>query len=271
MTPTLMVLIAAAIAILAYAARATFYLSKLVTPPPAVEARPAPRQPVTSVPVPAVKPVIKKVPAPPTAVSTQPPELFLLEWEPAEGAPPVPIAASEAGEELRSKLRDRYIAIRFPGVARSSSDLRDAARVIKGVRLYFGEQKLARAEELLDLAIGQAGSPKLLRLARLELAYLRRDAAAFTAFARDFRGAHPDALEWLEITRLGRALTPDEASLFGDAQGARAQDSYGPWPDMPNWLQASWDLTSEVLGADFHREMNDPRTPELPAPQCHAA
>jgi hypothetical protein len=22
---------------------------------------------------------------------------------------------------------------------------------------------------------------------------------------------------------------------------------------MPNWIQASWDLTSEVLASDFHR------------------
>ena len=102
----------------------------------------------------------------------------------ATQADQVPQAGQDA---LRRKLRDRYIAVRFPGVARSSADLQDAERVIKGVRQYFGEQRFDCADELLELAIGQAGNTKLLRLARLELAFLRRDAARFTEFARDFR------------------------------------------------------------------------------------
>ena len=127
------------------------------------------------------------------------------------------------------------------------------------MRLYFGEEKFERAEELLELAIGEPGSGKVLRLARLELAYLRRDAAEFTEFARDFVAVHPGSPEWVEIARLGRKLAPAESAFFGRAQAARAQDSYGPWPDMPNWLQASWDLTAEILGADFHREMGSAR------------
>jgi hypothetical protein len=53
--------------------------------------------------------------------------------------------------------------------------------------------------------------------------------------------------------RLGRALAPEE-TLFGGAQNDRG-DHYGPWPDTPNWILAPWDLTSEVLAAEFHRDM----------------
>ncbi len=286
MTPTLMVLIAAAIAILAYVARAFQLNHSNAEPPPRAEPRSA-YQPRASTPA---APPARKPQAPPKTVSTRPPELYLLEWEPKKDSEPEVIQASVVGpvspdsplnsvnpvtsashDVMRAKLRDRYIAIRFPGVARSSDDLRDAERVIKGVRLYFEEQKFDRADELLELAIGQAGSARLLRLARLELAYLRRDAAGFTEFARDFCSVYPGSVEWLEVARLGRALAPAETALFGNAQGARAQDSYGPWPDMPNWLQASWDLTPEVLGADFHREMSAPRTPAVPASQRSAA
>ena len=33
----------------------------------------------------------------------------------------------------------------------------------------------------------------------------------------------------------------------------RDHDHYGPWPDLPNWIQANWDLTAEVVAVDFHR------------------
>lgn len=185
------------------------------------------------------------------------PDLVLLEWEPAPRFVPRLVPAVTAPVEaptLRRKLRDRYLAARFPGVVRSMADFADAGRVIKAVRLYFEERHFDRADELLDLGIAQAGSAKLLRLARLELAYLRRDAARYVECAIELQRVHPDSPEWLEVARLGRALSPGHAELFGKAQNARAHDSYGPWPSMPNWLQASWDLTGEVLAADFHRE-----------------
>jgi len=82
-----------------------------------------------------------------------------------------------------------------------------------------------------------------------------RDAAAFTACARDFRAAHPRHAQWAEVLRLGRALCPEEA-LFREGGGVRAHEHYGPWPDLPNWIQAPWDLTGEILAADFHRAMD---------------
>lgn len=292
MTPMMLLLVSTGIAILVFAAQ--FYLFREPTEVAAISTlQVKPRHAIAGI-TPARKPQ-----APPQAVSVEPPDLVLLEWDfDATGkpvAPSEPEASSTAqapatpGEPdpsdmsptrgvepaardaLRQKLRDRYIAARFSGMAKSSSDLDDAGRVIKGVRLYFEEDKLDRADEFLEMAIAQASDPKPLRLARLELAFLRRDAVQFTEFARDFRRCHPDCPEWLEVSRLGRALAPTETRLFGNAQGARAHDNYGPWPDMPNWLQASWDLTAEVLRADFHREMAfEPAVP-VPSSQRNAA
>jgi hypothetical protein len=66
--------------------------------------------------------------------------------------------------------------------------------------------------------------------------------------------------------RLGRAVAPDEP-LFTAGAGARPHEHYGPWPNLPNWIQASWDLTAEVLAADFHRAMlRGPTTKAARAP-----
>lgn len=95
---------------------------------------------------------------------------------------------------------------------------------------------------------------KSLWLADLEIAFLVRNAHRFIASARAFRLTFPDAEQWAEIQRLGRALAPGE-DLFGARQGARKHEHYGPWPDTPNWILAPWDLTQEVAAADFHRAM----------------
>ncbi|HUQ26955.1 MAG TPA: hypothetical protein VM051_00085 [Usitatibacter sp.] len=154
---------------------------------------------------------------------------------------------------LAAKLRDRYIAARFPAMFGGGSALANPANVVRVARLYFEEGKADRAQELLGLASKQAPGEATIRLAQLELAFLARDATRYLACAKDFREALPDRLEWADITRLGFALTPEEP-LFAGARDTRAHAHahYGPWPDTPNWIQASWDLTSDVLAADFH-------------------
>jgi hypothetical protein len=162
-------------------------------------------------------------------------------------------------------IRDQYIADRFPGVARCGADLENVALVVAGARLYFDEGKTDRALELLDLAVQQRPFDEPFRLARLEIAYLLRDAPLYTALAAEFLRVRGIGLAWCEITRLGRALAPSEA-IFGAKQRERAYDHYGPWPQMPNWLNASWDLTPEVLAADYHRLMALTAPPEASEP-----
>jgi hypothetical protein len=200
------------------------------------------------------------------------PELVALEWNVLGGEPGEAAAVEEKRSQQprtlkdlvesdpktydahRTKIRDRYIAVRFEGVARSGADLEDAPRVIKASRLAFEEGHPERALELLELAIEQKPFEISLWLAELEMSFLLRDAGRFVDSARAFRAAHPAAGQWAEIERLGRALAPDEP-LFGARQGPRAHEHYGPWPHLPNWIQAPWDLTAEVSAADFRRAM----------------
>ena len=194
------------------------------------------------------------------------PKLALLEWDGDRSAsyrPPLieggaldTGAAADADphsfEPRRRKIRDRYISARFPGVARGSNELQDAAAVIKSARLLFEEEQAELALELLELAIEEAPNESGLWLARLEILFLMRDREGFVATARGFQETHPAHEAWAEIERLGRALAPGEA-LFGATAGPREHEHYGPWPHLPNWIQAPWDLTAEVVAADFHR------------------
>jgi hypothetical protein len=237
-------------------------------PVPAAPARAAARR------SPAPPPVVVQQPIVRAPMPTTEPDLQMLVWDGSPVEQPAPRPATRPatppaatrtntenrtealrGDPLRQRLRDRYIKARFPGVAECGADLENTPSIVKAVRHYFEEQKFDRADELLELAIAQAPGATDLRLAQLELAFLRRQAAAFTVSARAFRNAHPMDPAWKEICRLGRAIAPAETTLFGDTRGERLHDRYGPWPDMPNWLQASWDLTPEILAADLHREM----------------
>jgi len=187
-----------------------------------------------------------------------PVELSIIEWDgDAQVAPSCDVASAieddpRTGEARCRRIRDRYIGARFPGVARCAADLADPRRVIKAARLYFEDGQADSGLELLELAIGQDSRAEALWLAQLEILFLVRETPRYVEAARAYRALHPAAAAWAEVARLGRALAPNE-SLFGPGTGPREHDHYGPWPDLPNWIEASWDLTGEVVAADFHR------------------
>ena len=195
--------------------------------------------------------------------SAAPIELSIIEWDGdgetarvIQGPAVIEDAAAEeipmVGDARCRRIRDRYIGARFPGVARSAADLENPDRVVKSARLYFEDGQADMALELLDVAIEQDSRAEPLWLAQLEILFLIRDSQRFIETARAFRAMHPASEAWDEITRLGRALAPQE-NMFGAANGRRDHEHYGPWPDLPNWIQANWDLTAEVIASDFHR------------------
>jgi len=177
--------------------------------------------------------------------------LDTIEWD-----GPMPVRAPSLDptqtDPGRLAVRDKYVQARFAGVFSRASELSNAANVLKAARLYYEDGKYDRPQELLALAIQLSPHEKVLPLARLELCFLARDASLFIELARAWREARPQSAEWPEICRLGRALSPGEP-LFDNVDGSRAD---GRWPDAPNWMQASWNLTPDVLAADFHRAIS---------------
>ncbi|HEX5130482.1 MAG TPA: hypothetical protein VFV90_12085 [Usitatibacter sp.] len=183
------------------------------------------------------------------APAARAPEMKPLAWEPQPASRP-----ALAGSALTQRMRDRYIAARFPGVAAACQDLLDADRVIRAARLYFEERADDLAFELLKMAIDQSPRSEALRLAQLEIAYLRRSRGRYVSLARSLRNVMPESPNWAEVCRLGRALAPDEG-LFAGAKPSGSHAHYGPWPDVPNWIRASWDFTPEALAVEFRRAL----------------
>jgi len=195
------------------------------------------------------------------AAAQRRPQLADIPWHDDEAvfdgrAPSRPAAGGQQDprsfDATRRRIRDRYISVRFAGVARGSGDLDNPARVIKAARLAFDEHEPEAALELLALAIDQnAGEPQL-RLAEMEIAYLARQRARFVAAAREYHELFPRSVEWPEIVRLGRRLAPAEA-LFVRASVPLDPRSEGR--DSPHWIENPWDTSREVEAAEFHRAM----------------
>jgi hypothetical protein len=162
-----------------------------------------------------------------------------------------PDSTAGADAVLRLRIRDRYIGARFPGVAQRSANLEDSGAVIKAARLYFENDQVHRAQELLGVAADLHPEAEALWLARLELAFLLRDAHDYRQTATRFSNRHPASSAWPEVRALARSLGLTE-ELFRDRNERESTcESYGPWPHLPGWLQASWDLTPEVLAAEL--------------------
>lgn len=171
-----------------------------------------------------------------------------------DGTPVGPAAVAHA-QGTREGVLDRYIAARFSGLLTGAADLRRVDDMIRIARLWFEEERDDLAQELLDLAIARLPENESLRLAQIEFAFLRRQGGRFESCAARFRQVLPQSRNWDEIARLGRKIAPGNA-LFASHRAIDPCPHYGPWPDLPNWIQASWDFTGEVLAADFHRDLS---------------
>lgn len=168
----------------------------------------------------------------------------------------VPEAASARDpsnyDPVRRRIRDRYISVRFAGVARGSGDLENPARVMKAARLAFDEGETETALELLALAIDQnAGEPQL-RLAELEIAYLARSRVRFVTAASEFHELFPRSVEWPEVVRLGRQLAPNEP-LFTRASLPSSETAAAG--EAPHWIESPWDAARGLEAAQFHSAM----------------
>jgi hypothetical protein len=196
------------------------------------------------------------------AAAQRRPQLADIPWHDDEavfdGAPPrrsqsspTPAGAAQALDPVRRRIRDRYISVRFAGVARGAADLENPTRVIKAAWLCLEEREPHAALELLALAIEQAPRDAQLRLAQVELAYRLGERAAFVAAARAFREAFPASREWPEMARLGRRLAPGDA-FFLDASGTGGSRDDGA---EPSWIEPPWQGLPGLDAAEFHRAM----------------
>lgn len=172
---------------------------------------------------------------------------------------------AEPDLQVRKRIRDRYLAVRFPGAPHTDEELRDSAAVIKAARLYFEDDDIDRACELLECATDVNAKDETPWLAHLEILYLKRKARAFTPLAKRFHEHFPNSGRWPEVLRLGFRLDPeDPAFRLAHPHEATGDEHYGAWPQVQNWIQAPFDLTGDVLAAEFHAKMRGGRDVSAP-------
>ncbi len=215
------------------------------------------REAIGAEPKPAPNPEKPKRARPATRMVPRPPP-------PLQRPSPLPREIMQPSEAMRQRIRDRYLAVRFPGAPHTEQELRNTPDVIKSARLYFEDGDIDRACELLECAEESNKQDEAPWLAHLEILYLKRKGPPFTALAKRFYVQFPRSRRWAEILRLGLRLDPDD-SLYHDVrpQAAAVDEHYGAWPQVQNWIQAPFDLTGDVLAAEFHAKM---RGGEVAAP-----
>jgi len=158
--------------------------------------------------------------------------------------------AAHASDPVRSRIRDRYISVRFAGVARGAADLENPTRVIKAARLSFEDGEGEAALELLQLALAQNPIDLSLRIAELDLTWRMGERTRFLDAARVFHVLFPRSREWEEIARVARGIAPGDDLFTAPAAEARADEAPGP-----RWLEPPWSAATSGDAAEFHHAM----------------
>jgi hypothetical protein len=202
------------------------------------------------------------------------PPLDFLTGEPVEIEPPAPppppepvgIPAPRAIEAVtlledpaRQRVRDAYIAARFPGVARSSRDLARVRSVINAANVYLEDGESRRAEELLDVAAELLPASEKLLLARLELALRLRDSEGYRRTGLRFRERHPRSPHWKYIVAFAQTIYLTEAPFTADVTDPFGDGAY----QRPNWLGDALELAPEFAPTDLRKRVLADDAPEL--------
>jgi len=179
-----------------------------------------------------------------------------LTREPERRDEPAAKAGNASGLDAGARrIRERYLAARFPGALRSTADLADTDRIIKCARLLFEDGFASRAGELLDLVSEEHPESEAAWLANLEIAFLDRNPERYVRLAHAFFRAHPESPDWPEVARLGRRVAPMHPRFAQTSAGQNDEEHIGPWPQMPNWIQANWDLTGELAASELRSRL----------------
>lgn len=164
-------------------------------------------------------------------------------------------APADNSAYARQRIRLRYFKARFPDVPPPSEASRDPTALIRAARLYFEDGEAGQATELLQLAAEFMPDQIRILLAKLEIHYLRRDAAGFAETARMIAERFPGSALWADVARLGRRLVPGDPLFADPATVAGASGADAPWEETRNWIEAPGDFSADVLAVDFRKRV----------------
>ncbi len=167
-------------------------------------------------------------------------------------------APQNAGDQIsEDRLRRlRYMHERYPELAARTVSIDEPESVINAARLYYEDNQLGKACELLIYAVEERPQEIRFWLAQFELFRLEKMSPQFSDLANKFQLLFGETDAWSKVRQIGFDLDPANP-LY--AAGAAAAEKFDPTSE--NWLNAtvgSDALTqniSEALIADLRASL----------------
>jgi pilus assembly protein FimV len=150
----------------------------------------------------------------------------------------------------------RYMHERYPELAARTVSIDEPESVIHAARLYYEDNQLGKACELLIYAVEERPQEVRFWLAQFELFRLEKMAPQFTDLAQKFELLLGADKSWQKVQQVGFGLDPSNP-LF--AEGANGSDQFDAaaenWLDAPAGGDAVTQNISEALVADLRASL----------------
>ena len=166
-------------------------------------------------------------------------------------------STSSTGDQTsEDRLRRlRYMHERYPELAARTVSIDEPESVIHAARLYYEDNQLGKACELLIYAVEERPQEIRFWLAQFELFRLEKMAPQFTDLAQKFELMFGVDESWHKVQRAGFEFDPSNP-LFNGANGARQFDAAAEnWLDAPVGGDAATQNISEALIADLRASL----------------
>ena len=151
--------------------------------------------------------------------------------------------------------RLRYMHERYPELAARTVSIDEPESVIHAARLYYEDNQLGKACELLIYAVEERPQETRFWLAQFELFRREKMAPQFADLAQKFELLFGADKSWQKVQQAGLELDPSNP-LFSDANGSGQFDAAAEnWLDAPVGGDAATQNISEALIADLRASL----------------
>lgn len=177
----------------------------------------------------------------------------------SEQAPPLTAASMfDISKAMRDtplrRMRDRYIAQRFPQIAEPHIALKKTQEVLHWARQFLDDDRPQMAEELMQLALQEDILQREPWLFLIEAAFLREERSRFNDLTAEFKQRFPGDAALPSMDAMGKELEPNNPNY------AHVNE---PLP-LPEWSMLNSVARNPVLQQKFHASVLEAMNYHLP-------
>lgn len=163
-------------------------------------------------------------------------------------------ATDQISEDRLRRLR--YMHERYPELAARTVSIDEPESVIHAARLYYEDNQLGKACELLIYAVEERPQEIRFWLAQFELFRREKMAPQFTDLAEKFELLFSADKSWQKVQQAGFGIDPANPLFAGGASGAEQFNAAAEnWLDAPVEGDAATQNISEALLADLRASL----------------